>query len=146
MNLPDMQQLAVATAAKFDIDNALFCALCRHESSWNTWAVRYEDGFYQRYISTMKLLTTTEMRMRAHSFGLGQIMGQTARELGFSGDYLTELCDPPKGLYFAAMKLQRCLKNKNGNFTDALLEYNGGANLAYPGLVMAHYDVYRNPQ
>jgi len=29
--------------------------------------------------------------------GLGQIMGQTARELGFEGKYLPELCDPARG-------------------------------------------------
>jgi len=143
MNLADMQQLTVTIADAFSIDPALVCAVCHHESNWDPWAVRYEPAFYSRYISSMKLLTESEKQMRACSFGLMQVLGQVARELGFSGMYLTELCDPPKGIYTGCQKLARCLKDKNGNCTDALLAYNGGTNLAYPGLVLQFVDIYK---
>lgn len=144
MTLENMQQLAVTIAAKHEIDPALVMAVCHHESgNWKPYAIRFEPGFYDHYISSMTLLTTTEKSLRAHSFGLMQIMGQTAREFGFYGDYLTELCDPAVGIEFGCRKLAKCLKNHNGVIHDALLQYNGGSNLAYPGLVMQHYDKYK---
>jgi soluble lytic murein transglycosylase-like protein len=147
MTIQNMQQIAVTIAHKHEIDPTLVCAVCHHESGgWFPYAIRYEPAFYDRYVESQKLITTTEKSLRAHSFGLMQIMGQTARELGFMGDYLTELCEPAIGIEYGCRKLKRCLDKHKGVFHDALLEYNGGANLAYPGLVMQHYEKYKNVQ
>jgi soluble lytic murein transglycosylase-like protein len=65
-----------------------------------------------------------------------QIMGETARELGFKGTYLTELCDPIVGLEYGCRKLGACIEKHPGDTRAALLAYNGGSNPAYPDLVL----------
>lgn len=91
----------------------------------------------------MKGLSATEMQLRATSFGLTQIMGQTARELGFDGTYLSELFEPDVNTRVGFRKLKLSLLRKNGDVHAALLEYNGGSNLQYPDLVLAHYETYK---
>lgn len=141
--IADLIQLAKDTANKHAVDPSLFCALCDHESQgWQWAAVRYEAGFYARYIDKMVGLTQTEKTMRATSFGLGQVMGQTAREYGFDGHFLTELLEPSAGLEYACRKLARCLKNTT-DINAALLEYNGGGNPSYPALVLANFSKYK---
>src|SRR5262245_1759677 len=114
MTQPELEQLARAAAQKHELDEALFCALCDHESvGWKPWAIRYEPAFFSRYVAplyTNNKISATEAFARSFSYGLGQIMGQTARELGFDGEYLTELCDPEVGLEYAARKLASSLK------------------------------------
>lgn len=141
MLLADMQQIAVMQAHKAGIDPALVKAVCSHESSWYPWAVRYEPAFFDRYIAGMKGLTATEMHNRSTSFGLMQIMGQTAREQGCRVQSLAELCDPMSGIEQGCIKLARCLKDHPGDVNAALLEYNGGSDLSYPNAVMAFYKV-----
>lgn len=144
MTQKELQQVAVSTALNYGIDPALVCAVCDHESGgWNPWAIRYEPAFYDRYIESMKGISQTEKTARAFSYGLMQVMGQVARELGFGGKYLTELCDPLNNLNVGCKKLKRCLDAADGNVTEALLKYNGGANLAYPGLVLKHVPKYQ---
>ena len=144
MTLANLQQLAVAAAHNHGIDPALVQAVCHHESdNWNTWAVRNEPAFRKKYVDPLPNLTETERATRSMSYGLMQVLGQVAREYGFKGDYLTELCDPLIGLEYGCRKLAHCLDKKNGNISEALLMYNGGSNLAYPDLVLRHYDTYK---
>src|SRR5262245_59806469 len=90
-----MIALAKAAAARHGLDPALVCAICHHESEgWQPWAFRYEPAFYAKYIEVMVSLPATEKRARAFSYGLMQIMGQVAREQGFTGKSLGELFDP----------------------------------------------------
>lgn len=138
-----MQAIAVTIAKKYGIDAPLVLSVCHHESNWDPWAVRFEPAFFDRYISSMKLLSDTEKTERAFSFGLMQVLGQVAREFGFTGKYLTELCEPAVGIEYGCRKLAKCLKAHNGAVTDALLSYNGGAYKEYPEKVLQHYDHYK---
>jgi len=139
----ELEKAAIATALNQGLDPALVCAVCAHESDgWQQFAVRYEPGFYSRYIESMTGLSQTEKTMRATSFGLMQIMGQTAREFGFDGKFLTELLEPLNAVIYGCRKLKRCLDKNNGDVPAALLQYNGGGNANYPDLVMAHYKDY----
>lgn len=148
------KQLCGKWAEKWAVPCDLLCALCEHESSWNPWSIRFEPAFEARYIKPALpgMPTTTELT-KAMSFGLGQIMGETAIELGFTGRFLTELCDPDVGVDFAARKLHRCLvinvpgKNKDDSrdYTLALLAYNGGKNPSYPKLVLQYIGKYVTP-
>jgi soluble lytic murein transglycosylase-like protein len=138
-----IQSLAINKAKTFGIDPVLVCALIMNESSWNPFAMRFEPRYYQLHTIFLKLLTETEKVSRACSWGLMQVLGQTAREYGFGRDYLSELCDPDIGTDFGCQKLQRCLGEHNGVIRDALLAYNGGADLAYPDRVMRYYDRYK---
>lgn len=128
-----------SVAGIYGIDPSLVLAVATHESSLNPWAVRYEPAFYTRYIQSMTGLTDTEKTMRATSFGLMQVMGQVAREKGFSEKYLTALCEPISGLTYGCKKLKECLDHTKNDVRAALLRYNGGADPHYPDLVLKHY-------
>lgn len=142
MTQPELQRIAVAAALNHGIDPALVCSVCTHESNWQSYAVRYEAGFYRRYIDSMKGLSDTEKTMRATSFGLMQVMGQTARELGFDRPFLTELLDPLNAANFGCKKLRNELAKNGQDITAALLGYNGGGDPSYPHLVMQFYEKY----
>jgi hypothetical protein len=58
------------------------------------------------------------------SFGLMQLMGGLARELGFKGAYLTALCDPDLNLQIGCKHLSALLKWADGDVTKALGAYN----------------------
>lgn len=151
MDIVEMRKIAIATANAQGISPALVQAVCHHESGgWRTWASRYEPRFFDRYVAVHRMPKVqtfglcspdTERTLRATSFGLMQIMGQTAREFGFEGEFLTQLCDPHAGIEFGCRKLARCLKLKP-DVSEALLMYNGGGDPSYPGKVLAHLKEY----
>jgi soluble lytic murein transglycosylase-like protein len=70
-----------------------------------------------------------------------QVMGQVARELGFSGRFLSELADPQVGLEYGCRKFQRCLK-ATATIEEALLRYNGGNDPTYPAQVKQFIQKY----
>lgn len=158
MNQEQMVDLAKATAAKYGLDPALVCAVCEQESGnpllrdpktgceqWDPWAIRYEPGFYQHYVMPLvldgKLHDETEARARAFSWGLMQLMGQTARETAYAG-HLAALCDPKVGLDVGCRVLKRKLAAAGDDVRRGLLMWNGGANLNYPTEVLARTDKY----
>jgi len=133
------KQLAGKYAAKYSLDTALLCALCDHESSWNPYAARYEPAFYSRYIQPLlnngTVHTATEATLRAMSVGLMQLMGEVAREFGYTGDLL-RMTDPDTALEWGCRKLRKCFDSASNDPHQALLLYNGGGDPNYPDLVM----------
>jgi soluble lytic murein transglycosylase-like protein len=134
--------LAGKYATKYGIDPCLVCAVIEQESSWNSFAVRFEPAFEARYIHPAVPAAPTTLELtKAMSFGLMQLMGETAIEFGWAGKFLTELCDPDIGVDYGCRKLAKCLANHPGS-EAALLAYNGGSNVLYGKQVlarMAHY-------
>jgi soluble lytic murein transglycosylase-like protein len=144
LSTPDKRKwLASKWADKYGIDLALICAVAAHESSWNPAAVRFEPAFEARYIkpANPSMPSTRDLTL-AMSFGLMQIMGETAVEFGFTGKFLTELCDPDVGLDYGCRKLQKCLNLHGGDVNAGLLAYNGGSDLTYPGAVLQFKNEY----
>lgn len=98
-------------AARHGLPVALVAAIVQVESAAEPWAVRFEPAFYDRYIAPLDFRPVapcsrrTEGVLRACSFGPMQVMGQVARELGFLGAYLTELCDPDLGIDYGCRHL-----------------------------------------
>ena len=105
--------LARAAAERHDLPVHLVSAIIKVESNGNPWAVRYEPAFYKRYIVPLPISPyppcslDTERVMRATSFGLLQVMGQVARERGFAGTFLSELCEPTVGLEYGCPHLAK---------------------------------------
>lgn len=130
-------------AQKYGLEPEIVCAVCEQESSWNPWAIRYEQAFYDTYVIPLKLGSLTEARMRATSFGLMQVLGEVAREFGFGGGYLTQLCDPDTGVNYGCRKLQKCF-DVHGTPDCSLLAYNGGGNKDYAAEVLARISHYTN--
>lgn len=135
--------MAINAAARHGLVATVVCAVCEEESgrrdgsggreTWNPWAVRFEAGFEAKYIKpAIPSMPTTEELTKAVSFGLMQIMGETAREFGFKGRFLSELCDPETGLEYGCRKLRRCFDVSNGDVSAALLHWNGGGDQQYP--------------
>lgn len=117
------------------------CAVIEQESSWDTYAIRYEHDFYERYIKKLPNLTPTEAQSRSISWGVMQVMGQTAREAGFDGKFLAMLCDPAVGIDIGC-KVLRSKIGHSPNIEAGLLRYNGGGNPVYAAQVLARKEKY----
>lgn len=137
--------LARATSAKHQLDPDVVCGVCEQESGWNVWAVRYEPAFLVRYVQPLKLLQT-ESVARSISWGLMQVLGQVAREQGFKGEFLSQLCDPEIGIEYGCLVLASKLAMHEGNLEAGLLSYNGGSAPDYGKQVLAKANYYRNSQ
>jgi len=139
---PDLINLARLAAAKHSLDSALVCAIVEQESAWETHAIRYEPAFRTRYVSPLGLPATEEVA-RSISWGLMQVMGQVARENGFSGKSLAELCVPSTGLEIGCAIFASKLSTAAGDVPRALKRWNGGANSDYATQVLARVAKYR---
>jgi soluble lytic murein transglycosylase-like protein len=138
--------LAKSIALAHGLDPALVCAVIEQESAWNPLATRYEPEFYARYISPMLAdhpMTPTEARSRAFSWGLMQVMGQTARENGYDGVLLSGLCEPRKGIEIGCTVLPHKLALHPGDIGKGLLAWNGGSNENYDAEVLARVSKYQ---
>ena len=152
--------LARKAAAAHALDPALVCAICEQESSWNPWSLRYEPLFFAKYVAplyTNNKVSASEAYARGFSWGLMQVMGQTAREHGFTEPFLSALCDPADALEIgcrvlrkkfdtgqsAALPVAQAILPAQGDATTrALLLWNGGSNPAYAAKVLSrriHY-------
>lgn len=107
-------------AAKYTLDSALVAAVCEQESSFDTYAVRWEQAFYDHYIYPLKLADITEARCRAMSWGYMQVIGQVAREHGFSGRFLSQLCAPDQGLDIGCEVLRAKIALAMGDITGII--------------------------
>lgn len=138
--------LVKAEAVKAGLDPVLMCAIAEQESGWDTWSIRYEPAFMAKYVAplyTNHKISATEAWARAYSWGLGQVLGQVAREHGFAGTYLSELCDPAVGIPVMCKVFTSKLKMGGGDVLEGLLHYNGGKNKLYPGEVLARLPHYQ---
>lgn len=141
MEYAQLVLLAKEIARKHVLDPALICAVVEQESDWITWAIRYEPAFQKRYVEPLKLQNQTEIVARSMSWGLLQLMGQGARELGFS-EKMASLCDPYVGLEWGCKHFSRKFDAAGSDVTKALLLWNGGGNQAYPAQVMARVNKF----
>jgi soluble lytic murein transglycosylase-like protein len=144
---PDPKLIAVAqqAASSEALDPALVCAVIEQESAWNTWAMRYEPLFFSKYVAplyTNNKVGATEAYARGFSWGLMQVMGQTAREMGLNSPHLSALCDPALGVAVGCKVLKKRLDDARGDVRKALLAWNGGANPDYPAEVVARIPKY----
>lgn len=135
MRYDDLVSLARQKAQLYGLDESLVCAVVEQESAWNTFAIRFEPSFYERYIAKLLGLTPTEAYSRAFSWGLMQVMGQVAREQGFEGS-LSTLCQPENGLDVGCKYFKDRLELARGEVSRALLLWNGGGNPNYAAQVL----------
>lgn len=145
MNAPaQLVALARRAAAAQSLEAALVCAVVEQESGWNPWAMRFEPVFERLYIRpALPLAPTTEELCLSISWGLMQVMGETAREHGFSGKFLNALCDPATGLSMGCAVLSHKLTKAEGNVRAGLLLWNGGAHTGYPEQVLTKISNYK---
>ena len=122
-------------AAEFGVDPDLVRAIVMTESAGDPWAIRFEPAFYDRYIVGNKdyaKASATERMAAATSWGLMQVMGAVARERGFRGRYLSELCEPIVGLRYGVKHFYHFLA-KYRDQNKAVAAYNAGSARYKPG-------------
>jgi|SRR5437868_1412600 len=139
------KQFARKAAASSSLDPSLVCAIIEQESAWNPWAMRYEPAFFAKYVAplyTNNKVSASEAYARGFSWGLMQVMGQVAREIGYAEPFLSALCDPADALEIGCRILRKKLDAAAGDTTRALLLWNGGADPAYPVQVLARRTHY----
>jgi len=103
------------------------------ESSFDPLAFRYEHGFFEEYIRHKPEAKGYHYGpLAACSFGLLQILLETAMEIGFD-DRPERLFIPNIGLAWGAKYLQSRLVKSGGDYHATLAAYNGTgpAALAY---------------
>lgn len=117
-------------AQKYNIDKYFIAAIIMNESGGNSCAIRYEPQykylFFPREFSEQLHLTLeTETFAQKTSWGLMQVMGGVARELGFK-EHFPSLCNPETGIDWGAKKLKLCI-DKTGSMQEAAAMYNAGS-------------------
>lgn len=148
MNKDQIIALAKQIAAQYGLDPTIVCAVIEQESAWDTYAIRFEPGFLAKYMSgqTFASLSATEKYARCFSWGLMQIMGEVAREQGFNGQFLSELCLELNGITEGCKHLTTLYARVPEGTADrdsiVLLHWNGGGNTAYPAQVLARTKNY----
>jgi soluble lytic murein transglycosylase-like protein len=122
-------------AARYTLPENLIAAIIHVESAGNPLAIRYEPDFFTTYIVPCRVKVippcskTTEQRARAMSWGLMQIMGQVARERGFIGPFLSELCLPEIGIEYGCRQLRHLADwhQAEHGWPGVIAAYNAGS-------------------
>ena len=113
-------------AGCYNLPFALLEAQVIHESSADPFAFRYEHAYFDRYIYNRPDVKGYKYGpLAACSYGLLQIMLETAIELGFTGQP-QDLFVPRVGLNWGAKKMQELVAWSKGDYKSALAAYNGG--------------------
>ena len=83
----------------------------RHEPGyrwlWDVRAARPYRGEHDRLPAPPGVSGPTELMQQQTSWGIMQVMGATAREMGFQGKFLSELCEFETGLHYGCLYLDR---------------------------------------
>lgn len=130
-------------ADEFNLDRALVAAIVKVESAGQARSMRFEPGWqyppvnHRAFASNLGITEQTEAVLQKCSFGLMQVMGAVARELGFTG-HLIDLCEPETGLHYGCMKLKKLFERYGSYEPDVIAGYNAGSAIKEPS------GMYRN--
>jgi soluble lytic murein transglycosylase-like protein len=117
-------------AKKYHVDTNLLIALMGVESGGRAWVSRFEPHI-KKYYSPNKFAQynnqtlSTEKIQQASSFGYMQILGRTARLLGFQ-EPLGNLFNPDVNIEYAC-KLIKDIRLRYRHEEDIIAAYNAGA-------------------
>ena len=133
-------------AKRYDVNPQLVAGIVWVESSGNPNAFRFEPKFYDKVKALPQLggyipkncTLESEQILRSSSFGLMQIMGETARIRGYRGEFLTGLLDPMTNIDMGVQLFAELMKATDDPRV-ALFKYNAGAGAKYPGVKAGDY-------
>lgn len=146
------KDLVYYASSQFGLDPLLVAAIIQKESSGNPWMTRYEPttdgyvvnlGMYRAISSKLGISQQTEYEAEKHSWGLMQVMGFVARELGYDG-LLTRILIPSIGIHLGCMKLQ-LLFQKYGDVEKVVSSYNQGSPRMTTGGLFLNQKSYVDP-
>jgi len=119
---------------EYELPFGLVKAIIQVESSNNQYAIRYEPRF--RWITNLNGYSSglqtkeTEKQAQKTSWGLMQIMGGTARDLGFNGVFLSELLDVRTNVNWGCLYLAG-LRERFSNLEDSIAIFDDNMIAAY---------------
>ena len=123
--VPD-QSLVSEYANQFSLPEDMLMKQIKVESSWDEYAFRYEADYFERYIrKNVHAKGFAFGPLAACSYGLLQIMLETAIEVGFNGQPY-ELFDSRTGLYWGCRKMRSIYDKFPDSYNQVLAIYNGG--------------------
>lgn len=125
-----LKEIVRFNAQQFGLDPKLVGAIISTESAWRTNSARFEKrwSYYHRpdWFSRLNRITEdTEMAFQKTSWGLMQIMGGTARFIGFGG-WIPDLCRPEVGVEWGCRFLKQLAKEYIVR-EDQIAAYNAGS-------------------
>jgi hypothetical protein len=118
------------------LDPLLLAALQAQETGGDCFRPKLEPQipdarlwFPREWSSKRRITHETECALQRMSWGPLQILGSTARWMGFDGD-IPELCDPVNGILYAA-KYLKWLSQRPSVLDEShmIAAYNGGAGI-----------------
>lgn len=123
--------LIIKKAEKYQIEENLLRAIVLLESGGNPYAMRAEPSYPWLYkviqlSKELKCTGPTMRQMQSTSWGLMQIMGAVAYELGFKG-WGSELCNPEINLEYGCRFLKQKIVKYGPNVFDIYAAYNAGS-------------------
>lgn len=129
LSATELRQYVIHFSDSFNVKPELVAALIMTESEGDQYAIRYEPKW--KYMFDIKYFAAkvcssiaTERVGQSTSWGLMQIMGSVARELGFVEDF-PALCEPGLNLYYGCKKVSE-LHSKYDSLEDVIAAYNAG--------------------
>lgn len=123
-------EILITNIANFNgVDPDLAIAIAAAESNFDEFAVRHEPGWrwfldIEGYAARNRISQDTERMLQACSFGLLQVMGTVAREVGFK-DNLLMLTRPEIAIKYGCFKIQELMK-RFSKTEDLVSAYNMG--------------------
>jgi soluble lytic murein transglycosylase-like protein len=149
---PGLAELVRLNAEKFKLDPKLVACIILQESAADEDAYRFEDDFYERllkkkqrkdlvgYVPLFPPTLISEKRARSASYGVMQVMGETARWMGFRERWLTKLARSEFNIEVGCRYLRYLFDKAEKMEADAkaqldwvLTKWNGSA--SYPPLI-----------
>lgn len=130
MDIPnEIEEIIMAEFVSSDVDQNILKSILEQESHFNPYVLRYEPTYNyllnpNHYAQKLLITVPTETMTQKMSWGLGQIMGGLARELGFE-DHMGHLLRPEINIEYVCKYLLRI--QINAKTPDAIFAcYNGG--------------------
>jgi hypothetical protein len=126
-----MIELIERIAKDFGLNPILVSAIIDVESAGNVYSCRFEPGYPflyepQEMGELSKTSFATECVLQRCSFGLMQVMGSTARELGLRAP-LPTLFEPEVGIEYGCRYLRKQMTRYGDRMQAAIAAYNAGA-------------------
>lgn len=149
----EIRTLVNESSLRYSLDPTIIYAVIWQESKGDPHAARFEPNFYKRlvlpktraelsgYVPEYLPTLDTEKVMRSTSYGLMQIMGETARWFGGTRvRYLDVwLRDPAVNVELGTRYLAHLIHERaRGNVIKGLRLYNGSS--AYPPKIQKHIE------
>ena len=139
----EIKDCVLRLSAEHSVSPELIFAFIKKESAFNVLAMRFEQNWkylfdIETFAKLNKVSFNTEKSLQSHSWGLMQVMGTVARELGHRGSLL-ELLIPDVNLKYGILKYKQLLK-KYHTEECAISAYNQGNARRLPDGRFANFD------